>query len=775
MKYSILFFICTLCTVKLTADTCVFPGELNFTTQAQINAFLTSNPTCTEIDGDVFINGADITNLNGLTNIIAVYGSFQVVNCPMLTGLAALSDLDSVGGTFRLSGLPLTSLNGLQNLRHVRGCAIDLNHTLTNLTGLSGLVTITNTFRVWQNNNLLTLNGLNSLIEVGNLDIHANATLINVNGLANLDTAYLEYGFIYDNAQLSFCGAAAFCAFLSGPSDDVEFEDNASGCNSNTEVLNSCDGCPGGDVDINSQADLQHFLINYPTCMMIDGNVSIYGGDINDLSALSNIVSIGGHLDIVSCPMLTDLDGLQSLESVGSFFRISSIPLQDVDELTGLTSVGGLSIDLNTQLLNLDGLSSLTTVTNTLHIWQNAVLNNLSGLSNLTTANIVEIDQNATLASLNGLQNIAAAEVEFLTIRWCPNLSLCAIESVCTFLYLKEDDASIHDNASGCDSNEEVLSICLDNCIALFDTDGDGYCDNVDNCPTVSNPMQTDDDNDGEGNRCDCDDDIKADNEEGVDCGGPLCVPCGPPNAVCGVMTVYVNPAMPDRNGPGTQDIWNIAASALDAGSTSFSLTPEMQVKRYLSNLTFDWTTDGSCVDIISNGGALSNMDKGTIYRDCYPATTADFNKNKLYKLFIEDEFGSDECSGTVKVIASGGGGYHTPVIHLALPKDDLISVNRTHSVVESGTEFVSVPHQFMVMPNPGADVLQVSWVSHSEEQVGIHVTELSGRKIIGRLFDALVGDNVVVFDMSDATAGVYIVTIKTNDTLISEKWVKSF
>jgi hypothetical protein len=36
------------------------------------------------------------------------------------------------------------------------------------------------------------------------------------------------------------------------------------------------------------------------------------------------------------------------------------------------------------------------------------------------------------------------------------------------------------------------------------DIDGDGICDGVDNCPTVSNPNQEDDDGDGIGNACEC-------------------------------------------------------------------------------------------------------------------------------------------------------------------------------------------------------------------------------------------------------------------------------
>src|SRR5207302_7735347 len=60
-------------------------------------------------------------------------------------------------------------------------------------------------------------------------------------------------------------------------------------------------------------------------------------------------------------------------------------------------------------------------------------------------------------------------------------------------------------STSSCDPAETCngTSAACPTDTGVQDTDGDGICNNADNCPNVSNPGQQDADNDGKGDACD--------------------------------------------------------------------------------------------------------------------------------------------------------------------------------------------------------------------------------------------------------------------------------
>ena len=59
---------------SVLAQPCL-PEGITFTTQEQIDNFQINYPNCTEIEGDVIIEGDDINNLNGL-NVLNSIGGF---------------------------------------------------------------------------------------------------------------------------------------------------------------------------------------------------------------------------------------------------------------------------------------------------------------------------------------------------------------------------------------------------------------------------------------------------------------------------------------------------------------------------------------------------------------------------------------------------------------------------------------------------------------------------------------------------------------------------
>ena len=75
------------------AQSCL-PNGIIFTRQSQIDSFQINYPNCTQIEGNVEIEGSDITNLNGLSTITSIGG----------------------GNLYILSNNSLTSLTGLNNI-----------------------------------------------------------------------------------------------------------------------------------------------------------------------------------------------------------------------------------------------------------------------------------------------------------------------------------------------------------------------------------------------------------------------------------------------------------------------------------------------------------------------------------------------------------------------------------------------------------------------------------------------------------------------------------
>jgi len=268
--------------------------EVDFTSQAQIDAFPTNYPGCTNMPYTIDISGANITNLNGLSQLTSLTGNLRIHNTmlvnltgldnihsaavgfdihdnPVLTSIAALGGISTTGGSLIIDNNPsLTSLTGLGSITSVGGgISIYLNPLLTNLTGLDnissvvgslsitsnaaltsvsglgGLQTVGISFTFISNPSLTSLTALSGLTSIGGpLTISNNASLTSLSGLDNIASTSITFVNLLTNASLSYCGVTSICNYLSIPANPANIFDNVNGCNSRTQVQASCSALP---------------------------------------------------------------------------------------------------------------------------------------------------------------------------------------------------------------------------------------------------------------------------------------------------------------------------------------------------------------------------------------------------------------------------------------------------------------------------------------------------------------------------------------------------
>ena len=387
------------------------PEGITFTTQEEIDNFQINYPGCTEIEGNVTINGDDITNLNGLNVLMSVGGSFLIgdtiypyIGNPYLTNFTGLENLASIGGSLEIyCNDSLKSLNGLEKLNSIMenliigfyyftpvGPILGGNHSLSNITALSGLSSIGGDLIIMDNYALTDLAGFENLTSLGgDLWIGWNG-LVSLTGLESLTSIpgslYIGWG----------------CGLNSG------------------------------------------YLLN---------------PNLETLSGLDNLTSIGGSLTIECCPVLNSLTGLDNLTSIGGYLSIGCNGLTSLTGLDNLTSLGGgLSIRKNHSITNLSGIENISSIEGALTIDHNTILNNLTSLHNLTSVGesliIMHCFALDNLFGLEGLTSIGGS----LTIQWNDALtSLTGLDNITSI----EGNLRIYDNEAliSIDAIEGVNSI----------------------------------------------------------------------------------------------------------------------------------------------------------------------------------------------------------------------------------------------------------------------------------------------------------------------------
>jgi hypothetical protein len=448
------------------AASCGFPtpclpyGNYYFKSQEQIDSFQNDYPDCTTLNGLVSVSSGNIQNLNGLNQVTTINGnlSLRAGNLTNLNGLASLTsisgdlkmvtnykfinmsgleNLNSIGGNFIIDNdyeCELINFSGLDTLTTIGGdFTIKSNSKLINFSGLERLRSIGGAFLATNNIKLTTLSGLEGLTHVKNININNNQELIDISSLGQISPDTLINLSITNNTLLNFCGIPSICEYLASPNGVVDVYNNSTECMDIPHIAASCGislPClPFGNYNFTDQAQIDNFSNDFPDCTEIFGNMSITG-TITNLNGLHNITTIYGNL-ILSNLNVSDLNGLDNLISVGGDLKISDCNVENLVNLSNLTYVG----------------------------------------------KILSINYNHNLTSLEGLEGIdvfghAPDEIDLYNN---PNLSFCAIESICNYLNIPGGCyfyASF--NATGCKSENEVRALCGP--VGIVETNpGDGF------------------------------------------------------------------------------------------------------------------------------------------------------------------------------------------------------------------------------------------------------------------------------------------------------------
>jgi hypothetical protein len=329
--------------------------------------------------------------------------------------------------------------------------------TITNLDALSQITEVTGNLTISSpttvNNVLTNINGLNNVTAIGGM--------LTLDGLHYIDATNLF-------PSLTTLGAG-------GANNGLKIQ---GACPTSLMGFNSLHHIFGNLMVVNTtnlvSVDGFHSLLSIQTNTSNPSNFQFQNNvHLVSITGFSALTEIGSTYFIDSNPTLTSLPTIPTLTKIGSALIISLnpnlltlIPLQSITTITK----GMIFINNNTSLESLAGLENIT-LCNGIIISSNPMLSDLSALGNVTSFNpaplsnrpVFTIRNNAILSDLTGLENIAGSTIGNVIIQNNPNLSNCAIESLCEKIAF---DASlsgfvtITNNSGDCTSASAISASC---------------------------------------------------------------------------------------------------------------------------------------------------------------------------------------------------------------------------------------------------------------------------------------------------------------------------
>lgn len=425
-------------------------------------------PNLREVQGEVLVQTNNISMFSGLPGLETIGGNLTFRQNNITQGVSGFNSLREIGGDLLLDNNNLSSFSGFENLRDIGGdLTITDNDNMESIAGFTNISSLRN-LTISINPNLIAIEGMNGALTVtGNLSISSNSALERITGFDNISTISGNMDIIGNIALQTLAGfemlqqvngdklsietntvlntIPSFNA-LRSIFGELRIEFNDLSALNGFNALEQLGGIlitsePGitelnafntvaqvnGDIVLSDMGVLE--ITGFQNLNRIDGRFSFVSfPDVQHLDFLSSVISIGGNLDINSCPRLNSMAGLNNVEMIDGDFSVSSLEalvdfvgpenlleiggklmltsnnsFQTITGFNTLQNADGISIQANSSLMRIEGFGALNSLEAELEISANS---NLQEIAN-SFGSLALIGGSLLLSDMNSLTNIS--------------------------------------------------------------------------------------------------------------------------------------------------------------------------------------------------------------------------------------------------------------------------------------------------------------------------------------------------------------------------------